>query len=49
VKDREKYLARQRRYNQSVKGSRRYGKYEAKHPERRARWSAIMEIKARDR
>ena len=31
---RERYLERQRRYNQSRKGKARYARYEAAHPER---------------
>lgn len=46
--DRAKYLARQRRYNESRKGMERRERYEANHPERK-RWSIIMRIKARDK
>lgn len=36
---RERYLAAQRKYNQSANGKARYARYEAKHPERKeARW-----------
>lgn len=36
---RERYLARQRRYNTSKKGKARYARYEAAHPERTGnRW-----------
>jgi hypothetical protein len=36
---RERYLASQRRYNQSRKGQARYARYEAAHPDRKvARW-----------
>lgn len=36
---RERYLAAQRRYNQSKKGKARYKKYEDNHPERAGtRW-----------
>jgi hypothetical protein len=38
-----------RRYNRSVKGAKRYKRYEAKHPERAERWSPIMQAKARDK
>lgn len=41
--------AKHRRYNRSRKGSARYKAYEAKHPERRGRWSPIMELKARNK
>jgi hypothetical protein len=37
----EKRLAKHRRYNASVKGQRRNARYEAKHPERKVRWSPI--------
>lgn len=37
----EKRLAKHRRYNSSVKGQARNLRYEAKHPERRVRWSPI--------
>ena len=46
--DREKYLARHTRYNNSVKGKARRARYEEKHPERK-QWSEIMRIKARRR
>jgi hypothetical protein len=42
-------LERHRRYNLSVKGQKRRQRYEAKHPERKERWSPIMLIKARDK
>jgi len=45
----EKRLTRYRRYNDSTKGQERRKRYEAKHPERKERWSEIMRIKARDR
>ena len=35
---RERYLASQKLYNQSVKGKARNRKYEEKHPERKLRW-----------
>lgn len=47
--DREKYLERQRRYNNSIKGKERRDRYESAHPERKERWSVIMNIKARRR
>jgi hypothetical protein len=40
-------LERYRRYNSSVKGQRRHKRYEAKHPERKERWSAGMIAKGR--
>lgn len=36
--DREKYLARHRKYNTSTKGQKRNQKYEENHPERKLRW-----------
>ena len=36
--DRDKYLDRQKRYNDSRKGKARRDKYEEKHPERKIRW-----------
>jgi len=36
--DREKYLARHRKYNTSAKGQKRNQKYEENHPERKLRW-----------
>jgi hypothetical protein len=38
---REKYLARQARYNRSVKGQKRNRRYENKHPERKGRWAPL--------
>ena len=36
---RERYLASQRKYNQSAKGRARYARYDDKHPERKEnRW-----------
>lgn len=49
VRARQLYLARQARYNGSAKGQARNRKYEDAHPERKERWSVIMEVKARDR
>src|SRR5580692_10391913 len=45
----EKRKERHRRYNRSLKGQARSKKYEDRHPERRERWSPIMELKARDK
>jgi hypothetical protein len=46
---RNRYLDRQKRYNDSLKGKERRERYESKHPERKVRWSAIMLAKARRR
>lgn len=43
----EKGKARRRRYEDSEKGQQRKKNYEAKHPERKERWSPLMEAKAR--
>jgi hypothetical protein len=42
--DREKYLARHARYNQSRKGQARNKKYEQKHPERKVRWEEMRNV-----
>jgi hypothetical protein len=41
--------ARYQRYNSSAKGQQRRKRYEEKHPERKAKWSELMQAKARDR
>ena len=38
---REKRLEYHRRYNASSKGQARNARYEAKHPERKLRWSPV--------
>jgi hypothetical protein len=38
MSSREKYLARQRKYNTSSKGQKRNRRYEDAHPERKLRW-----------
>jgi hypothetical protein len=43
----EKARARHRRYNLTIKGAERYKRYEEKHPERKERWSKLMEAKAK--
>jgi hypothetical protein len=40
-------LDKYRRYNNSAKGQRRHKRYEARHPERKERWSAGMIAKGR--
>lgn len=47
--DDEKRKERHRRYNRSAKGQARNKRYEAKHPERKQRWSPLMAIKAKRR
>ena len=38
--DKDKALARHKRYNQSAKGQARNRRYEEAHPERKLRWEA---------
>jgi hypothetical protein len=49
--DEERKAARRaayEKYNRSAKGAARYKRYEDAHPERAARWSLIMRLRAGD-